>query len=161
MFVVSVRPGNWRKILFWLLLAGAAFFLVSALFSLGKGAAARQTSAQASADTNEGRLAFLKSFGWEVSPEPLEVVDVIIPSEFGEVYKSYNDMQKQGGYDLTKYRSKQVKRYTYQVTNYPVADGEPADSIRANLLVYDGKIIGGDICSIALNGFMHGFKPED
>lgn len=32
----------------------------------------------------------------------------------------------------------------------------------ANLLVLDGRVIGGDICSVELNGFIHGFvNPND
>ena len=39
---------------------------------------------------------------------------------------------------------------------------QPTDgSIRANLLVYDGVVIGGDVCSVALDGFMHGFERPD
>lgn len=52
---------------------------------------------------------------------------------------------------------KTVKRYTYIIHNYP----DETDQVRANLLVYDGKVIGGDICTLALDGFMHGFSPEE
>ena len=52
------------------------------------------------------------------------------------------------------FRGKTVKRWTYDVTNYP--DNRP--NVKANILVYDNKIIGGDICSLELDGFMHGFQ---
>ena len=52
-----------------------------------------------------------------------------------------------------EYKGKRVKRYTYEVTNYP---GQ-ASGVRANLLVDGGMVIGGDICSLTLDGFMHGF----
>ena len=35
---------------------------------------------------NEDRVSFLSSFGWTVDSEPYEVVEVVIPSEFDEVY---------------------------------------------------------------------------
>ena len=35
------------------------------------------------------------------------------------------------------------------------------DEVTANILVYENKIIGGDICSVNLDGFMHGFTPPD
>lgn len=105
------------------------------------------------AATNEQRLAFLSSFGWQVNSEPAEIIEVIIPTEFDSVYEKYNAIQKVQGYDLTKQKGKRVKRYTYTVTNYPTPQESP---INANLLVYNDKIIGGDICSTALGGFIHG-----
>ena len=86
---------------------------------------------------------------------------LIIPPEFDEVYEKYNAIQKEQGFDLTKYQGKRVKRWTYAIKNYP---GYAADSgcIHANLLVYEGQVIGGDVCSVELNGFMHGFDyPTD
>lgn len=104
---------------------------------------------------NAARIAFLSSFGWEVSAEPLECVSVIIPQQFGDVYRNYNELQTAQGFDLMRHRGKQVTRYTYAVLNYP---GQ-AEYIRANLLVLDDEIIAGDICSVcAKNGFMHGLQ---
>ncbi|NMP38305.1 MAG: DUF4830 domain-containing protein [Clostridiales bacterium] len=107
--------------------------------------------------TSQEREAFLAQFGWTVNPEPLEVTEIMIPAEFDEVYNEYNKIQLAQQFDLSKYCSKRVKRWTYEITNYP---GYTAGSgcIRANLLVFDGQIIGGDVCSVELNGFMHGFE---
>lgn len=104
-------------------------------------------------ETQEERIAFLKNFGWEVDGTPLEITEVMIPEEFDPVYEKYNAMQKEESFDLTKYKGKRVKRYTYSIVNYPEYDGP----VVANILVYQKKIIGGDICSLALDGFMHGF----
>lgn len=102
---------------------------------------------------NTARISFLESFGWQVSKEPLEIADVIIPQTFGKVYENYNVIQTSQGFDLTKHKGKQVKRYTYAVLNYP----SQKEYIRANLLIYNEKVIAGDICSVyAENGFMHG-----
>lgn len=107
--------------------------------------------------TEEDRAEFLASFGWEISEEPLEVREVIIPKDFDNVYAEYNELQKATGYDLTKYSGKRCKRYSYIVTNYP---GNEKD-VQANILVYKDKIIGGDVSSAKLDGFMHGFKNGD
>lgn len=156
MFIVSMKA-NRKKVLIGLLLAAAAILAVFCLFRGEKAAPTSQKlGVSLAAETNEQRIAFLKNFGWEVEPEPSEIVEVAIPAEFGEVYASYNEIQKKQGFDLGQYREKRVKRYTYVVCNYP---NEPED-IRANLLVYEGKIIGGDICSLKLEGFMHGFRLE-
>ncbi len=107
-------------------------------------------------DSAEERLSFLENCGLAVDGEPVQVAEIIIPAEFDETYNDYNDIQLKQGFDLSDYCGKRVKRWTYRVTNYP-GYGAEADCIQTNLLVYDGLIIGGDICSVELNGFMHGF----
>ena len=97
------------------------------------------------------QIAFLESLGWETSGEPVDVREVIIPEEWNSVFEEYNDLQKQQGFDLDKYRGKQATIYTYQILNY---DG--AENVVANLMVFDGKLIAGDVCSAELGGFMQG-----
>ncbi len=106
------------------------------------------------AENNEQRLRYLKQFGWELKNEPSEIIEVAIPTEFNEVYEKYNILQRKQGFDLSAYRGKSVKRWTYDVTNYP----NNRQNVKANLLVYEDKIIGGDICSTEADGFMHGFR---
>lgn len=110
-----------------------------------------------SAADNKERIAFLKQFGWEVESEPVEIDQVSIPQKFNKVYENYNEIQREQGLDLTKYKGKSCKRIGYRVTNYP--GGE--ENVRANLLIYENKVIGGDICSTQLDGFMHGFVRPD
>ena len=38
-------------------------------------------------------LDFLKSYGWECEPYPIEKSEVIIPDPFDLVYESYNKLQ--------------------------------------------------------------------
>lgn len=111
------------------------------------------------ASNAEERIAYLAQFGWSVEGEPEEVKEIIIPAEFDEVYENYNKLQLEQGFDLTKYMSKRVKKWTYTVTNYPGYENKSC--IRATMLISDGKVIGGDICSVELNGFMHGFVKPD
>lgn len=108
----------------------------------------------------EERMEFLTSCGLAVDEEPVEVTEIIIPAEFDETYESYNQIQISQGFDLEQYSGKRVKKWTYRVTNYP-GYGEDSDSIRVNLLVYNDLIIGGDVCSVELNGFMHGFITDE
>ncbi len=111
-------------------------------------------SVSVSASDDMERAKFLLSYGWEVSTVPIEIVEINIPTEFNEVYKKYNQLQISQGFDLTPYKGKAVTRYTYSIINYP--DG--IKNVRANLLVYKNKVIGGDICTLDLHGFMHSFK---
>lgn len=104
--------------------------------------------------TNEDRIAFAKQFGWEVGQSPKEEAEVTVPQEFDKVYESYNAIQQAQGLNLERYRGKTVMRYTYEVTNYGGYEGP----VYLNLLQYKDKIIGGDICSAALDGFVHGFE---
>lgn len=106
--------------------------------------------------SNEDRVKFLAQFNWAVDPNAVEVVEVTIPKEFPEVYTKYNEIQLLQGLDLKKFAGKKVKRCTYFVTNYPNAEG----IVNANLIIYKNQVIGGDICSTEMNGFMHGFMPS-
>lgn len=111
------------------------------------------------AEDSRQRAEFLRQFGWEVREDPAEVAEVIIPMEFNDVYESYNKLQREQGFDLKGFGGKRVKRWTYTVTNYPGYD-ENAECIHANILVYEGRVVGGDICSVELSGFMHGFQMQ-
>lgn len=102
--------------------------------------------------TAQDRIEFLRSFGWEVEATPIEEAEVTIPAEFDKIYKSYNELQKKQGFDLTKYLKKDVMRYTYKITNYPDYTGD----VYANIIIHKKKVIGGDICSADNNGFIHG-----
>lgn len=103
--------------------------------------------------SNEDRIAFLGQYGWEVSPTPSEEVTLTLPEEFDKIMKTYNELQKQQGLDLSRYKGKTVSRYTYEITNYPSTSGK----VLANVVVYKNRVIGGDICSTDINGFIHGF----
>jgi len=102
--------------------------------------------------SNDDRIDFLRNYGIEVQKEPAEILEVTVPGEFDGVYSKYNEMQKAEGLDLEKYHNKQVKRYTYVVTNYNY-DG----TVYANLLIYKNNVIGGDVCTADVNGFVRGF----
>lgn len=97
------------------------------------------------------QVAFLEDLGWEVSAEPVDIREVIIPEEWNGVFEEYNDLQKQQGFDLDKYRGKQATIYTYQIQNY-----DDKENVIANLMIFDGKLIAGDVCSAELGGFMQG-----
>jgi len=106
--------------------------------------------------TNEDRIAFLKLYGWEVQNEACEITQVTIPSKFDAVYTKYNQLQTAENLDLSKYKNKTVKRYTYIVTNYEY-DG----TVYANLLIYKDNVIAGDICSANVDGFVHGLSRNN
>ena len=98
--------------------------------------------------------AFLSQFGWSVNASTVEKSEVTLPSEFDKVFVGYNEIQRAQGLDLSKYKNKKITRYTFEVNNYNGYDGK----VLANVLVYRNKVIGGDICSADVTGFVHGFE---
>lgn len=163
MFVISVKSNIIKKVCFSVLvlslviIGGTISVMSNRTVTVGS-----FSNVSLKAETHEERKAFLNHFGWEISEEPLEVKETVIPKEFNESYTEYNELQKQQNFDLEKYKGTRVKFWSYEITNYPGyenADG----TIRGNLLICNGKIIGGDVCSIELGGFMHGFsyKPAE
>lgn len=97
---------------------------------------------------------FLSQFGWTVDGGNPESASVTIPAEFDKVFAAYNEIQRAQGLDLSKYKKKELTRYTFEVTNYDGYEGR----VLANVLVYRGKVVGGDICSADVSGFVHGFE---
>lgn len=106
--------------------------------------------------TTAERVAFLNQFGWEVDTADETVKDTVIPSVFDNVYEAYNSIQLSQGFDLSDYKGQTVKLYNIKVNNYP----KNSEYVYATLLVLDGTVIGGDIHSTELNGFMHGLAIE-
>lgn len=109
--------------------------------------------------TADDAAAFLGQFGWLVDAGSAETCEVTIPAEFDKVFAGYNEMQKAQGLDLAKYKRKSVTRHTFTVTNYgDRVPSAPQGTVYANVLVYRGRVIGGDICSADVKGFIHGFE---
>ena len=106
--------------------------------------------------TEQDRAKFLSQFGWEIKTPEVTSGEVTIPSEFDKVFTGYNEIQKRQGLDLSKYKNKKVMRYTYEITNYEGYDGV----VYANLIIYRGRVIGGDVCSADVTGFIHGFEKK-
>ncbi len=107
--------------------------------------------------TESERQEFMSDMGWEVSEEYTSCKVVSIPEEFNETYESYNELQKEQGFNLKKYKGEMVEIYTYAVYNYP----GNAENVVINLMVFDGNLIGGDVSCNELDGFMQGLKNPD
>lgn len=157
MFVYSVKASSLRffSILFLSVMLLTALILFVPSYEPIT-AEASETVSFDNVKTNEDRITFLSQFGWQVITEPFDEQKVTIPKEFDAVFTEYNELQKLQGLDLSKYKRKDVMRYTYIVENYPDYDGR----VLANLLIYKNKVIGGDICSAAANGFVTTFEGK-
>ena len=139
-----------------MVLAAAAVLIASLIMLFGGNSDATPTAAL-SPTGNDGRVQFLKSFGWEVAASPVESGQVRIPQEGNEVFDRYNALQKSQGYDLSPYAGKTVMRYVYKIKNYPGA----TEPVYATLLILKNQVIGGDVTDTAAKGVIRGFKmPE-
>lgn len=161
MFVYTCRAGTIRffaVIVLAVAALAALVIFVPAYQPVSAGADSSDEAVRISYDrikTNEDRVKFLSQFGYEVSEDPIETVEITLPEKFDNVYAGYNELQKAQGLDLSKYRRKTVMRYTYEVKNY---DGYNGGKVLANVIVYRGRVIGGDVCSADPQGFVHGFE---
>lgn len=107
--------------------------------------------------TEEDLQKFIKSLGIEVKTPAYKTKEVDLPRVFDAVYGKYNGIQKQQGFDLSKYCGKTLMRYTYEVLNYPSPDGSSVGKVYLTLFVYKNKIVGGDISSRDYGGFVRTF----
>lgn len=156
MFVFSFKA-NKPKLIVALCVVICVLIAAVLTFSSHKQPVVGGDSISYKAKTAADCISFLSQFGWEVDEEPVEVREVIIPSEFNDTYEAYNVLQKNQSLDLEPYKGFRVKKWVFDIKNYP---DYPADGgyIRATLLVYDGNVIGGDIASSERGGFMQGFE---
>ena len=146
--MVMTAKVDMKKIMLFL---GAAAAVIVALILFFGGSDAQPTAAITS---NDGRVEFLKGFGWDVTTSPTESGQVRIPEDTSEVFDLYNQLQKSQGYDLRNFAGKKVMRYVYQINNYSGA----TDPVYATVLVYKNEVIGGDVTNTAPGGSVQGFK---
>ncbi len=147
-----------KKAAFWVIMA--ALVIIGIILLLGtRSHAAPAASGSAkplsSVKTEKARVAYLSDCGWTVESPALKEETVRIPKEFSSVFEEYNKLQKQQGFDLRKYGGKEVKLYTYKVVGSNLGD-----NVLAMLYIYNGSVIGGDVHSTALDGFMCGLKQS-
>ena len=155
MLIVTAKMPR-RKLAFGV--AAAALLCCCTLaLNFGQAMTAREVSASVLPDpkgvkSNEDRIEYLSAYGWQVSSQPLASQELLIPTEMDEAYDEYLTLQKEQGFDLKEYAGKRVKRYTYEILNYPTAD----QGVQANLILYKNTVIGGEVLSPQLDGFLHG-----
>ena len=154
MFIKTIRFNRKTAVLG---VVAAAVIIVAIVLIIGNGKSGENHSIfdfSRGVQTNEGRVEFLNELGWQVEEEPLEVKTILIPKEFSNILTEYNELQLSSGFDLTDYAGLTVEQYTYKVTNYENANCD----VNATIYIYNYQVIGGDIHSTAIDGFMHGLK---
>ncbi len=102
----------------------------------------------------QDRLDYLADWGWLVEEPPLSVEELLIPEVLDDSYTDYLALQQSQGFSLEALTGERVKRYSYAVTNYP--SGETG--VQLNLLIHNNTVVGGEVLSPALDGFLHGLE---
>ena len=97
-------------------------------------------------------LRYIKKIGESVGEQPISIEKIRIPDGFSDVYENYNALQKEAGFDLYPYRGKTVTKYTFENKN---------DHTYIHILVHNKTIIGGDIMTVELDGFMLPLKKRE
>ena len=149
MFVMTAKVSRKKLRLILLLLAAAAVAVLSIRLWGGR---SNSGGAELAIVSNEDRIAYLRSWGWEVEREPLETLQLLLPDRLPQNYTDYNALQKTQGFDLEKCCGKQITRYTYTVTNYP----ERSQNVQANLYICEEQPVAGDIIASGTGGFQAG-----
>lgn len=97
-------------------------------------------------------LSFLDFNGIKVSDE-FQLDSVILFDN--KVFSDYNAIQKDNGFDMGTLIGKTVKRYTFEV----IGDNNSIDdTLFAVVFTYDGRIVGADVHSSSVNGYIRGVK---
>jgi hypothetical protein len=107
-------------------------------------------------DTAAGRCAYLASLGYEADPASEEVREVLFPEEFDAVLEDYNALQLSQGFDLRRSAGKPCLCCSYDLAAYPGWDGR----VIATLYIRHGRLVGGDVHTASVNGFMAPLLPS-
>lgn len=152
MFMMTIK---WNKKTAILIIALAALVLIALVIGISRGSAAPDPSLGIQLNSCERRVAYLAAYGWQAAPDSEKAQDIVIPREFNAIYQKYNELQLAQGFDLSDYCGMDARLFTYTVTNHPCGE-----EVIAQLILFADQVIGGDIHSTALEGFMHGIKSQ-
>jgi hypothetical protein len=143
------RVKKYKKI--WLILFIILIVLIAIAVVFVKKAATEKTLDEVFAmSSNSERVAFLNEQGWIVKPDPVSTEEVTIPTEWGSDFADYLALEKSQGFDLERYAGETAEVFTYDVLNYP----DYPENVTANMIVKDGKLIGGEVMLNTADGFI-------
>ncbi|MBP9989484.1 MAG: DUF4830 domain-containing protein, partial [Ruminococcus sp.] len=138
MFVFSFKSKRMVAFIAIWLVAVIALIMVF-VASTKKKSVIDDSSINYSASNASERTTFLSQFGWSIEEDPIEVSEIIIPEEFNDTYKAYNELQKKQNLNLEPYKGVRAKKWVYSVKNYPDASQQSND-IQATIIVYDNLV---------------------
>lgn len=150
MFVYSLRASTLKLFAVMLLSLGCILSLALFVPSYGESAEAGSIAVYEGIRTEGDRVSLLSRLGYTVKGAPIEEVSFTVPEEFDRALAGYNELQKQGGLDLSRYKKKTLTRYTYELEKYDGYDGK----VYVNLILFHDRVVAGDVCSADPSGFV-------
>ena len=136
MFVLSMKASPKRMFPVLLCLVLVLAMLIAGLcFPASR---TMMTAAPVMGDSDEACATYLTSLGYVPTLPAVDVREIAFPDTFDETLNTYNDLQKQAGFDLSGYAGQRVKYRTYALAD---------NAGNAHIYVYKDRIIGGDITS--------------
>ena len=150
MFVFSVRGHHIKLLLAAVILSVAVIAVVRLFPDTAAEVPVNGTSKEVSEllcgiEDASDAYSLLTSLGYEAEPEPLETVQVKVPKKFDALYEAYNAVQLAEGFNLARYGGKTLTRHSFRVTGVPQGMSAPLGNMTASVLVYKGKVVGGDL----------------
>ncbi len=88
---------------------------------------------------NDERVEYIASKGLKTASEPYTVEEILLPEEMDEILSEYNEIQKDSGFDISKYLGKTVKKYVYPMEN--------EEETYVTLYIFEERIIAADVSS--------------
>lgn len=111
-------------------------------------------SAQNIKNEKEAR-SYVEELGWVVEETPLGVQTLLVPEVLDESYEGYIQLQvSQGFTTLEEVTGEQVTQYRFRVLNHPTGE----EGVQVNILCYENTVIGGEVLSPQVGGFLHGLS---
>ena len=100
--------------------------------------------------TETDRRDFLSALGYRATGDAKSTVEYTLPATLDAVLLGYNEVQKEQGFDLSKYTGKTLTRYTYEIENYEGYEGK----VYANLITYRDRVVAADLTGAGERGFV-------
>lgn len=152
---VCISSGKFRKRLF--IISAAVLLSLSLIFAYvfsEKTMYTEHNGKQFSlrADQPRDHHKFAEQLGLNISEYPIMIQKIRIPETFDPIYNDYNKMQKDFGLDLLPYSGRKCTLYTYSI----IDPYNTTDTV-LNIIIFRGRIIGGDVSESIYKGKLYGF----
>lgn len=140
-FVMTLNKKGLKKAV--VAIGCAALVTVSALTvgglitgkKIDKTAAAQESG---KVESTSDMVTYLLGYGTEVDIASAKLEKARIPKKFDESFVAFNEVIKQSGGDLEKYRNKKIEKWSFTAPGRSAGD----QTAQAVLLVYKDKVIG-------------------
>ena len=107
------------------------------------------------AETQNDISKFARFFGLSPDFSSEKSYTVTIPAKFDTLFSRYEMIQNTVGLSLSPYAGKECTLHTWKLMN-----NNSSDASFLRLIIYDKKIIGGDICPVQFGSKIKNFAGE-